>query len=700
VALTSLLLAFLLPLAPNPASPFPAIHTDAPTITDLAPGISYGDYHMQTADGPLWVHVLAADLKTPSVRTGTALAGGRLLSSGETVSSMATRTGAIAGVNGDYFDINQTNQPLNVLIRDGRLIRMPTHRWAVGLKKDGTPLFGEFSVSLTASLPQGTIPLSTMNDWPAYGTNFITPDYGPLHPEENVTEFALAPQSGAPPFATYRITAIADGSLTLPPGYYLAAGPQSSDAFALPNVGDSVTIAANASPPIDDLQWAIGGGPLLVKDGQRYADPDGPSKGEFATHMPATAVGVTAGGTLLLFEVDGRQPGLSIGILQPQLAALMIAFGVQTGMQFDGGGSSTIVARMPGDAAVSVENSPSDGHERRVGDALLLYSDLPDGPPARIVSTPQTIRALPRAHVPLRIALSDEGGHRVQNCTCVLREYVVPRDAGELRNGEFIAGSRAQDAAIDVSEAGLHASIPVHVIASPAAVDVVPLSPDVQPRGSLKLQARAFDGNGYPIALPAALPWETTDGTIDSAGNFVAGVKDALVSVRIGDVQGTQAVTVGDHDQLLPFANLASFSTYPHDLPGGIDRTACAACVTLRYDFSGAERAAYANAVIPLPERALGISADVKGDGNGETLRVAVVNAIDERFLYTIGTIDWTGWRHVERRFPAELPQPVTLKSIYVIGRIGTVPPVESIGSVTLRNVRVILAGRADQSPK
>ncbi|HZZ66080.1 MAG TPA: hypothetical protein VFE17_11310, partial [Candidatus Baltobacteraceae bacterium] len=181
MALTAALLALLaLPLAPVPGPPFPKIVTDAPVITDVAPGVQYGEYRMRTADGPLAVHVIAIDLRNASVRIGTTLAQNRLVSSGETTSSMGARTGAIAGVNGDYFDINQTNQPLNILIGNSHLIRMPMQRWAIAFGKDNAVTFGEYKIAETATLPNQTLQLNTMNDWPPPGDQavLITPEYG------------------------------------------------------------------------------------------------------------------------------------------------------------------------------------------------------------------------------------------------------------------------------------------------------------------------------------------------------------------------------------------------------------------------------------------------------------------------------------------------------------------------------------------
>ncbi|HEV3154974.1 MAG TPA: phosphodiester glycosidase family protein [Candidatus Baltobacteraceae bacterium] len=701
MAIAALLLGTLLPMAPQPRPPFPKIVTDAPTVQDVAPGVQYAQYDMLTQDGPLAVHVIAVDLHEPTIRIGTALAQDRLISSGETVSSMAQRTNAVAGINGDYFDINQTNQPLNILISNGRLIRAPMQRWAIDFTASKHVSFDEFHIGATATLPTGSIAVKTINDWPPPGGDavLITPEFGPLRPEENVTEIPLAPQNGTPPFATYRALSIADNTVAQPAGYYLAIGQNEYGQADPPQAGDPVTIAADATPPLQDITAAIGGGPLLVKDGEWYADPDGPSTGEFATHMPASGVALTRDGTLLLFEIDGRQPETSIGVLQPQFAALMIAFGAQTGMQFDGGGSSTLVARVPGERTAQVLNAPSDGKERRIADALLVYSDAPEGPPARLYATPQEVRAFPGAHVALHVAVTDEGGH--PRCACGVRMQVIPGNAGAVDGGVFIAGNRETQASIRVVSGTLQTTVPVHISSAVSRIQILPLLPVVPENGELQLTARAYTAQGFPIALPDTLVWSARGGSIDGHGRFAARTANGVVGLRLGDRTASQTVIVGEHLFNVAFAPNAVFATAPRDQAGSIQKDRpCAGCLTLAYDFSGTERAAYADAAITLPEPALGLAADVYGDGNGEILRVAVNNAINERFLYTLSTIDWHGWKTVELRFPPALAQPLTLKSIYVINRVGPSQAVTASGSVALRSIRAILAGSAVESPK
>src|SRR5579863_7904981 len=94
-----------LPERIDPGPPFPRILQEAPTLEDVAPGIEYGDYQLQTTVGPLSIHVIAVDPRRHDVRLSNVLADGSLDSRGETVGSMSKRTGAVAGINGDYFDI-------------------------------------------------------------------------------------------------------------------------------------------------------------------------------------------------------------------------------------------------------------------------------------------------------------------------------------------------------------------------------------------------------------------------------------------------------------------------------------------------------------------------------------------------------------------------------------------------------------------
>jgi peptidoglycan hydrolase-like protein with peptidoglycan-binding domain len=106
-----------------------------------------------------------------------------------------------------------------------------------------------------------------------------------------------------------------------------------------------------------------------LRDGVVVA-PDNP-------RHPRTAIGFSADGTRVwLVTVDGRSDA-SVGMTYVELANLMKSLGADDALNLDGGGSTTMVAQMPGDDAPSVRNAPSDGVQRPVPNGLGFVTAAP-----------------------------------------------------------------------------------------------------------------------------------------------------------------------------------------------------------------------------------------------------------------------------------------------------------------------------------
>jgi exopolysaccharide biosynthesis protein len=79
---------------------------------------------------------------------------------------------------------------------------------------------------------------------------------------------------------------------------------------------------------------------------------------------------------LILMVIDGRQDGYSEGVTLSELGALLITYGVYTGVNMDGGGSSAMAIKGV-DGKARILNSPIDmnipGKERAVANHLGLY---------------------------------------------------------------------------------------------------------------------------------------------------------------------------------------------------------------------------------------------------------------------------------------------------------------------------------------
>jgi hypothetical protein len=688
-----------LPETLAPAAPFPLVLAQYARRERVAPGVERAIYRLQTSAGPLVISTVLLDLREPTLHLGAVLAHDALVSSGETVSAMAARTGAVAGINADYFDIGNTNAPVGVVVRSGALERTPSTRVALTVSKEREIRFETYRFAGSAVNGSGSqaIPLASVDVWPPASGEamLLTPAYGIAAPHAGVAVAELTPLDPpsptlAPPNGHYRVDAIDPGA-PAHPGYALALGATLA-ATATPQPGDVITIATDTDPPLGDVATALGGGPALLADGLPVDDPASPGYAERARRIPVAAALKFADGTLALVVVDGRRPAISIGVNRAELIALARGFGATDAMQFDSGGSATLVARELGDERASVQNDPSDGRERPVADGLFAYSDAPAGPPAQLVVRPAAIVALPGATIALRATIVDAAGHLLGEAH---GPWHVAGDARIDANDVLHAGTTPGDGLLVIERDGVRASVPLSVIPAVARIVLAPDRPNPSPAGSVSLAANAFDARGRPVAFGTALTWSALRGSIDPSGRFTAGAVDGFVTATIGAVRTSEIVPVGRHDEPLAAFDARvrdrwRFSTVPAAGAGTL--AVGTSGITLGYDFTGSERAAYANLGATIGDP-LALSCAIDGDGRGEGVRAAIVDRFGEREALTlVKELREPGTQRVTVRIPPALAPPLVLQSFYIVGTLA-VPPVHVAGSVTVRDCRLTLPG-------
>jgi hypothetical protein len=344
-----------------------SVHLDT-----TANGIVFAQYGTTTEHGPLAVSVLSVDPREPTVHFDTALAGDRIVSGGERTSAMGVRTRAVAGVNGDYFDIGRTYQPQGVLVRSGELLRGPTDRAALVIDRANKVTFAEFKLRGAVRAERATFPVTQLNNWPAGNVTVITPAFGAMLPPAPGVTFAKLVPLGA---ERYRVASVEPVNEPVPVTFGIAFGPL---AHASLHVGETLELSYRLDPPADGAVAGIGGGPFLLRNGAWYEDAHAPAPGERDVRWPVMALGRESDDRLLFVAVDGRHPERSVGMTRPEFGALLRRFGIVDAMALDSGGSVTMVSRAPGDANVTVRNVPSDSSaERWVSDALFIYSTAP-----------------------------------------------------------------------------------------------------------------------------------------------------------------------------------------------------------------------------------------------------------------------------------------------------------------------------------
>jgi len=366
-------------------------HLQTVRLESVAPGVVFAKYVTRGDEGPLAIHLLDVDPNEPTVRFDTVLAGDHVFSGAERTSSMAARTGAIAGINGDYFDIGGTSAPQGLMIRDGALVHAPTAlREALIVHRDKSFSFDLFRFHGTATTSRGTAPITLFNDWPPGDVAVITPDLGKIPASPNVMFVSLA---GTTTPGRYRVEDVSPLPERRVATFGLAFGPLVRS--KLPRRGEEIDVRYTVTPGVDDAVAAVASGPLLLKDGKWYEDPHAPAPGEREVRWPVVGVGTLPSKRLLWVAVDGRWYDVSIGMTRPEFAALLQRFGVNDAIALDSGGSVTMVSRVPGDDVATVRNHPSDsGGERWVANGLFVYSSARPSPLADVLRT-RTLGALP-----------------------------------------------------------------------------------------------------------------------------------------------------------------------------------------------------------------------------------------------------------------------------------------------------------------
>ena len=349
----------------------------------VAPGIEHvqitrGYKSDKETTGPWFINMLRIDLSRARLQLVHAMDEAVGL---ETVSSMATRYGALAAVNSGYFRTTGTyrGDSVGVEVLGGKLLSEPNSvRAAIGLiEKSGRQdlVFGhiKFEGQITSGL-KAKHPVDGLNR-PRSDNELII--FTPEFHRTTLTEpngLELVVRRG-------RVVEVRDlrGSSVIPADGLVISTSGTAREWALRNlrVGTRVQLNLNLSPveteQADSWKKAnsiIGSGPQLIKDGKveitNIAEKILPS---FVNDgHPRTAIARLKSGQILLVTVDGRQPGESIGMSLTMLADLLLEFGAVEAINLDGGGSTTMVIRN------KLVNKPSDATgERPVSDAILVY---------------------------------------------------------------------------------------------------------------------------------------------------------------------------------------------------------------------------------------------------------------------------------------------------------------------------------------
>src|SRR4051794_7834815 len=160
----------------------PPVQVDGAT-RPIGPGTTLSTFSRVDPNGWLSGTVLTADLSDPRLTVG--LLTPPHVAQVQTVTQMATAEHAFAGVNGDFFDINNTGAPRGIEVSNGQLVKGPwtdPHPWrpSVGLDADDIRDIVDAYLDGRVTLPSGQFPLDGLNQEqaPPNGLAVFTPAWG------------------------------------------------------------------------------------------------------------------------------------------------------------------------------------------------------------------------------------------------------------------------------------------------------------------------------------------------------------------------------------------------------------------------------------------------------------------------------------------------------------------------------------------
>ena len=367
VALAS---AVSLTVAPSYADrPGPDIWTTLQAYP-IAPGVSFEQFTLTGSRGVTRGQLVRIDPVTPGV--GLDLVSGRKVASRHVVADMLDPD-AVVGVNGDFFDIRDTEAPLGVAKdRQRGILNGVQSGWnsAFWVDRAGAAHIGDlYADAVLRQRPE--LDITTVNS-PSVrpgGVGLYTAKWGTLNKYRVVDGQRR----------NVRMVVVRNGRVVSNRSRFprslrvrdLVLVGRDAGAGRLSRLRTGQRLTADESLS-QDVAMAVTGNTFILRDGVRV------SKDDVDVH-PRTAIGIDRDtGQLLLLVVDGRQ-SFSRGATMKELAKLFQRLGAEDALNLDGGGSSIMLGRRP-DGSLAVLNSPSDGHPRPVANGLeVTFDPVPAG---------------------------------------------------------------------------------------------------------------------------------------------------------------------------------------------------------------------------------------------------------------------------------------------------------------------------------
>jgi hypothetical protein len=655
----------------------------------IAPGLTITNFQRLESGGWNKGNVLTADLTVPTLSLDVRNSG--TVAGVDTVSNQLAGTGAVAGINGDFFDMNYTGAPVGTAAGHDGLLNAPS-----GTRPAFSIAGGKAAIAAMTSA--GTFTSGGVShavagyNTPSIGKNGIgvyTAQWGDYTLDRPMGgPDALSPKISRATVVGGVVTEVraGAGAPDIPAGGQVLVGREAgADVIGALKIGDRVEVTVGLDTKVD---LALSGMEQLVIDGQ--VNPDLSDDGLHSR----SALGVSKDGTTVIALALDGQTTASHGMRRSELAAFMKSLGAYQALNIDGGGSTTMAARVAGTTDPLVVNTPSDGHERLVSNSLQFFSSAaPAGAATAAQVRPVTNRA--GAYTVLTgqtrtlygsgidanyAAVEQDGRFSVRGPNLVLDKQKY--HGRGLSDTAQVTGRRAGGADIAFTLANRRTtSMPITVLGPldhlQADRTVIPFE---TPDSSATVMLTGYDADGRPSPIEPIDVQVTADPgvevTTDGANGFVVTPTEpkgsAVVHFRVGDHTFDTTVLIGlDSQTIADFSDAAAWTAETARATGTVTPTTGPTgqpALRLQHDFtqSSATRGMYAvpPAGLAITGQPLNLTLWVKGDGTGIWPRIQILSGNGTVSNLDGALVTWTGWQQVTFRVPTGTAFPIRVDKI------------------------------------
>lgn len=650
----------------------------------ISSGVTHNHVLRFGKDGWLNANVVYIDLGNPSTNLDI-LQSANGITTKETLSTMVNRNqNVVAAINADFFYLTTPDSPLGAMIKDGEMISSPIfvdNFATLSINKNNEAYADYLKYEIYVSTDKGnSIPVTTINKYTHeyQGIMLIdsnwgasTPGYNPKHYDmvelvvigDTVTEVRRQQPSTAIPQNGYVLLASQDNAKVL---------------YDNIKVGDKLRVNTNISPfVLEDIKLAIGGGTVLVKNGQPFTFTQ-----SINGNHPRTAVGITKDRKqLIMVTVDGRHSSF-VGVDGKRLVDLMIELGSHEAILMDGGGSTTMMARGLGNSRAELVNIPSDGGERRIVNGLAVVSqstqtelkgitlDIGENKGFVGASREIIVKAFDTNYNPLSVNQKE-------------LSFMIKKGEGFFQGNRFTP-TREGETIIEVDYLGKKAEAKFQVLEEVKLLQIIPGSISLSPGGNVTPKVIGIDKDGYSATIATGdLNWKDEKGLGTFInGAYIAGEKSGTTTLTATFKNQTATVPVVIASNKISLGGLDKynykFTAFPLAVTGNISKDTNTKVgqysLKLEYDFTqtDATRAAYiefeeGNVILPANSLKVGLWVHSFENTPG-WIRGNVKDASGTRYTIDFKKgIDWIGWQYLEANLPQNILSPVELERIYVV---------------------------------